>query len=47
MGYLHLTKQTERMEELIRWCIQKVGEKMGKERTNKHQSKRGFEDKTK
>lgn len=27
MGYLHLTKQTERMEELIRWCIQKVGEK--------------------
>jgi len=24
---LHLTKQTERMEELIRWCIQKVGEK--------------------
>ncbi len=45
MGYLHLTKQTERMEELIRWCIQKVGEKMGKERTNKHQSKRGFEDK--
>lgn len=47
MGYLHLTKQTERMEELIRWCIQKVGEKMGKERTNKHQSKRGFEDKNK
>ncbi|MGC3124451.1 Mini-ribonuclease 3, partial [Enterococcus faecalis] len=29
MGYLHLTKQTERMEELIRWCIQKVGEKNG------------------
>lgn len=27
MGYLHLTKQTERMEELICWCIQKVGEK--------------------
>lgn len=26
MGYLHLTKQTERLEELIRWCIKKVGE---------------------
>lgn len=26
MGYLHLTKQTERMEELIKWCIKKVGE---------------------
>ncbi|MGM9904152.1 mini-ribonuclease 3 [Enterococcus sp. 10A9_DIV0425] len=26
MGYLHLTKQTERMEELIEWCIEKVGE---------------------
>ncbi|MBO0461679.1 MULTISPECIES: Mini-ribonuclease 3 [Enterococcus] len=26
MGYLHLTKQTERMEELITWCIEKVGE---------------------
>lgn len=26
MGYLHLTKQTERMEELINWCIEKVGE---------------------
>ena len=24
MGYLHLSKQTERMEELINWCIQKV-----------------------
>ena len=24
MGYLHLTKQTERMEELIRWCIRKL-----------------------
>lgn len=35
MGYLHLTKQTERMEELIRWCIQKVGEKwVKKEQTN-------------
>ncbi|MEI5990327.1 Mini-ribonuclease 3 [Enterococcus crotali] len=26
MGYLHLTKQTERLEELIDWCIKKVGE---------------------
>lgn len=26
MGYLHLTKQTPRMEELIQWCIKKVGE---------------------
>lgn len=26
MGYLHLTKQTHRMEELIQWCIKKVGE---------------------
>ena len=26
MGYLHLTKQTERLEELITWCIKKVGE---------------------
>lgn len=26
MGYLHLTKQTERLEELIEWCIRKVGE---------------------
>lgn len=25
MGYLHLTKQTTRFEELIAWCIQKVG----------------------
>ena len=24
MGYLHLAKQTERMEELIHWCIKKV-----------------------
>ena len=29
MGYLHLTKQTSRLEELIDWCIQKVGEKNG------------------
>lgn len=29
MGYLHLTKQTERLEELIQWCIEKVGEKDG------------------
>lgn len=27
MGYLHLTKKTERLEELIEWCIKKVGEK--------------------
>ncbi|MBO0441245.1 mini-ribonuclease 3 [Enterococcus sp. DIV0212c] len=27
MGYLHLTKQSERLEELIDWCIKKVGEK--------------------
>lgn len=27
MGYLHLTNQTDRLEELINWCIKKVGEK--------------------
>ncbi|MFV0558927.1 MAG: Mini-ribonuclease 3 [Enterococcus sp.] len=27
MGYLHLTQQKERMEELIGWCIKKVGER--------------------
>ena len=27
MGYLHLTGQKERMETLIEWCIQTVGEK--------------------
>ena len=26
MGYLHLTQQQERLEELIDWCIKKVGE---------------------
>lgn len=26
MGYLHLTKQTDRLDELIDWCIKKVGE---------------------
>ena len=26
MGYLHLTKQTTRLEELVGWCIEKVGE---------------------
>ena len=26
MGYLHLTQQKERLEELINWCIKKVGE---------------------
>lgn len=25
MGYLHLMKRTERLEELIEWCIKKVG----------------------
>ncbi|MDR0921048.1 MAG: Mini-ribonuclease 3 [Lactobacillales bacterium] len=25
MGYLHLTGQTARMEELIEWCIKEVG----------------------
>lgn len=29
MGYLHLTKQTERMEALIQWCIEKVRETNG------------------
>lgn len=29
MGFLHLTQQKERMEELITWCIQKVGEQHG------------------
>lgn len=26
MGYLHLTGQQERLDELVNWCIQKVGE---------------------
>lgn len=26
MGYLHLSKQTKRMEELIQWCIQQTEE---------------------
>ncbi|MDT2757976.1 Mini-ribonuclease 3 [Enterococcus asini] len=26
MGYLHLTQQQDRLEELIDWCIKKVGE---------------------
>jgi ribonuclease-3 family protein len=29
IGYLHLTKQTERLEELVQWCIEKVGEENG------------------
>lgn len=29
MGYLHLTNQTQRLETLIVWCIEKVGEKNG------------------
>lgn len=27
MGYLHLSRQSERLEELIKWCIEKAGEK--------------------
>ncbi|UUV98604.1 Mini-ribonuclease 3 [Vagococcus luciliae] len=27
MGYLHLTEQKERLEEVIAWCIQTIGEK--------------------
>ncbi len=27
LGYLHLTEQKERLEELIQWCIKKVNEK--------------------
>ncbi|MGX7327918.1 Mini-ribonuclease 3 [Enterococcus bulliens] len=30
MGYLHLTKQQARLEELIEWCIEKVGDLHGK-----------------
>lgn len=26
MGYLHLSKQTQRLEELIAWCIKKIEE---------------------
>ncbi len=26
MGYLHLTEQKERLDELVNWCIEKVGE---------------------
>lgn len=26
MGYLHLSKQTQRLEELVRWCIKKIEE---------------------
>ncbi|MDN6639337.1 MAG: Mini-ribonuclease 3 [Tetragenococcus sp.] len=26
MGYLHLSQQTQRLEELIAWCIQKIEE---------------------
>lgn len=26
MGYLHLTNQEERLNELVEWCIKKVGE---------------------
>lgn len=30
MGYLHLTGKNQRLEELIHWCIEKVGEENGK-----------------
>ena len=30
MGYLHLLNKKERLEELIDWCIKKVGETNGK-----------------
>lgn len=30
MGYLHLTEQHARLEELIQWCIEKVGDLDGK-----------------
>lgn len=26
-GYLHLTEQTERLEELVDWCIKQIGAK--------------------
>ena len=26
MGYLHLLEQKERLEELIKWCLEKAGE---------------------
>jgi ribonuclease-3 family protein len=29
MGYLHLTKQAKRLEEIVEWCINKVGEENG------------------
>ncbi len=29
IGYLHLTGQKERLEELVQWCIEKVGEENG------------------
>ncbi len=34
MGYLHLTQQKERLEELINWCIKKVGETNEKNEKN-------------
>lgn len=27
IGYLHLTDQKERLEEVITWCIERIGEK--------------------
>ena len=29
IGYLHLTGRKERLEELVQWCIEKVGEENG------------------
>ena len=31
MGYLHMTEQKERMEELIKWSIERIGEKNAKQ----------------
>lgn len=31
MGYLHMTEQKERMEELIQWSIERIGEKNAKQ----------------
>jgi ribonuclease-3 family protein len=25
LGYLHLSKQNERLDELVAWCIEKIG----------------------
>ncbi|MDH6364831.1 ribonuclease-3 family protein [Enterococcus sp. PF1-24] len=31
MGFLHLTKQDQRLEELVEWCIEKVGNANGRQ----------------